>query len=269
MTLQTNQPMRLLIGAGSYADAHGAVGLAELVADIVDGDLGGLFVEETVVTELVALPGQRVVTSSGTLVVAPSQQQVRTLLESDAVAFRDMLSGLARAKTRKWSFERRHGELISNLCKAANGWDILLLGYRETHRHAGRLVLIAPPEAAPQVSVDLATTLAEASKTGLLELCFGQDNWKRDLPGVQFENFETETAMLARLSRINASAVVLDLSAGPLRTEDQLRHLLAVARCPVLVLGASTGERSIAHTTQIPPASLVLETEPTQGIDES
>ena len=60
--------------------------------------------------------------------------------------------------------------------------------------------------------------------------------------------------MLALISRMNASAVVLDLSAGPFRTHDQLRQLLAAARCPLLVLGANQGEPSIAHTTQVPPA---------------
>lgn len=66
--------------------------------------------------------------------------------------------------------------------------------------------------------------------------------------------FPTESELLARISRMNAAAVVLDLQAGPFHSHDQLRQLLAAARCPVLVLGAGQGTPSIPLTTQIPPA---------------
>ncbi|SEQ14711.1 hypothetical protein [Thalassovita taeanensis] len=253
MSTPPKPPKRLLIGAGSFADALGALRLAERLAETLAGDLGGLLVEEAVVTEVVGLPGQRVVTASGTLVVAPTRQQVRTLMEGDAKAFRDTLSGLAQSRTRNWSFERRHGDLIGGLCEAARGWDLLLLGYRETHRRAGRVVLIAPPTGASQVAPDLAEDLAKALRTDLYVLSLDADAAMPEDEGGHREQFTSDTAMLGRISRMNASAVVLDLSTGPLRTHNQLRHLLAAARCPVLVLGAAQGEPSIEHTTQIPP----------------
>ncbi|MDU8925759.1 hypothetical protein RXV86_00015 [Alisedimentitalea sp. MJ-SS2] len=241
----------MLIGAGCFADAQAALQLAERIAGILAGDLGGLLVEETIVTEVVDLPGQRVVTSSGTLVVAPSPQQVRTLIESDARAFRDTLSGLAQSKACKWSFERRHGDLIGGGCAAAVGWDILLLGHRGTHRQDGKVVLIAPPTVAQQSAVELAKDLAEALHVDLIVVSLGAV----ETAVQQREPFASEADLLAHINRTNASAVVLDLAAGPLHTHDQLRHLLAVARCPVLVLGAAQGEPSIAHTTHIPPVS--------------
>ncbi len=254
MTKPPNPSKRLLIGAGSFADALGALRLAEQLSETLTGDLGGLLVEETVVTEVVDVPGQRVVTSGGKVVVAPSPRQVRTLMESDARAFRDTLSGLAKAKMRKWSFERRHGDLISGLCEASRGWDLLLLGHREIHRRAGRVVLIAPPRAASQAVADLAGDLAQTLATDLVAVSLGPDiSEPNDAPEGR-ELLTSEAAMLARISRINASIVALDLSAGPFHTHDQLRLLMAAARCPVLVLGAAQGERSIAHKTQIPPA---------------
>lgn len=254
MSAVTHSPKRLLIGAGSFADAQGALRLAERLAETLAGDLGGLLVEETVVTEVAGLPGQRVVTSGGALVVAPSRAQVRTLMEGDARAFRDTLSELARAKTRNWSFERRHGELISGLCEAAKGWDLLLLGYRETHRRVGRVVLIAPPGPAPKAALDLAGDLASALHTDVVALSLDQQPPGPEEPPQQREQFASEADLLSRISRMNAAAVILDLSAGPIRTHDQLRRLLAAARCPALVFGAAQGEPSIAHTTQIPPA---------------
>lgn len=250
MTSPSKPSKRLLIGASCFADAKAALRLAERLGGTLFGELGGLLVEETIVTEIVDLPWQRVVTSSGTFVVVPSRQQIRTLVESDAKAFRDTLSGLAQSKARKWSFERRHGDLISGLCAAAAGWDILLLGHRETHRQAGKIVVIAPPVTAPQSAIELAEDLAKALRTELVTASIGTE----ETPAQQHMPFSSDAALLAYINRTSASAVVLDLSAGPLRTHDQLRHVLAAARCPVLVLGAAGGEPSIAHTTQIPPA---------------
>lgn len=269
MTSPPKSPRRLLIGAGSFADAQAALRLAERLAETLSGDLGGLLVEETVVTEIVDRPGQRVVTSSGTVVVAPSPRQVRTLMESDARAFRDSLSGLARARTRKWSFERRQGDLIGGLRESARGWDVLLLGHRPMHQRAGRVVLISPPGGAARDAADLAHDLARALRTDLVALSFGPETAETsatpatpktpaapaaDEPRGEHEHFASEPALLARLGRLNATAVVLDLAAGPLRSYDQLRRLLDAARCPVLVFGAAGGEMSIGHTTQIPPA---------------
>ncbi len=236
MTKPPEPQLRLLIGASSYVDARPALQLAERLAETLAGDLGGLLIEDIIVAEVIDMPRQRVVTSSGTLVMAPTRQQVRNLTESDARAFRESLSGLAQNKARKWSFERGHGDLVSGLCAAATGWDILLLGHREIHRQAGKVVLIAPPAAAPQRATELATHLSRALQTDLIALSVDPADTGT---GAQHDGgFATDSAMLAYIDRTNAAAVVLDLSAGPLHSHDQLRQLLAVARCPVLVLGA-------------------------------
>jgi hypothetical protein len=255
MTARTEPQKRLLIGASCFADAQPALRLAEQLTETLAGDLGGMLIEETIVTEAFDLPGQRVVTSGGTLVVVPSCQQIRSLIESDAKAFRNSLVGLARTTARKWSFERRHGELISGLCEAATGWDILLLGHREIHHQAGKLVLITPPGAAAQSAAGLALDLVKRLRADLVALSIGPEIPElNDVQSQQRERFASEVDLLAFINRTNASAVVLDLSAGPFHTHDQLRHVLAAARCPVLVLGAAQGEPSIAHSTQIPPA---------------
>ena len=235
MTPPTTPRRRLLIGATSFTDAQAALHLTERLAETLAGDLCGILVEETIVTEIVDLPGQRVVTSSGTLVVAPSSQQVRTFVESDARLFHDTLSDLARNKERDWSFERRHGDLIAGLCEAAKGWDILLLGHREINKRHGKVVLVAPPMTASQRAVELAEGLASALRADLVAITIGSENAST----AQRQVFSTEAALLAHINRTNTSVVVMDLSAGPLHTHDQLRHLLSVARCPVLVFGAS------------------------------
>lgn len=248
MTTSAKPSRRILIGAGSFADARAALLLAERLGGMSAAEVGGLLMEEVILSEIADLPRQRVITSSGRLIIAPSQRQIRTLIESDAKAFQSMLSGLAR--TKKCFFERRRGELISGLCDAAKDWDMLLLGHRDIHRLTGHVVLIAPPPNTSRASVNVAKELALALQTETTSVSFGEAAEKAHAE----EYFSTEDALMTRVGRIHASAVVLDLSAGPLRTYDQLRRLLAAARCPIVVLGAAQGEPSVGHSTLIPPA---------------
>ncbi len=252
MSAAPKSSRRILIGAGSFADARAALRLVDRLAEGLVTEVGGMLVEETVVAELADLPRQRVITSSGTFVVAPSRRQIRTVIESDARAFRKMLSAMSQPQ--KWTFERRHGELISGLCEAAKGWDLLLLGHREIHRLTGRVVLIVPSVKASQTVEDLAEELASRLGTCTVRLSLVPAPAETPEISPQSECYDSEDALLQRIARIHASAVVLDLSAGPLRTNDQLRHLFAAARCPIVVVGAGQGDPSIEHSTQIPPA---------------
>lgn len=240
MTANQTTSWRVLVGAGSFADARAALQLVERFAGPHLAELGGVFLEEARLSEIADLPMQRVVTPGGMLTGAPSRQQIVRLLERDAAAFRKMLSGVAQ--TRKWAFERRRGELIGSLCEAAEGWDMLFVGHSVLHRSAGRVVLIAPPPQASQRATDLAGEIAHALGTGVhtLSLTPGQGAARPDqtVP----ECFEDAGALLSRLSRIPAVALVVDLAAGPFHGVDDLRRLHAAARCPIIVFGAGRRE---------------------------
>lgn len=222
---------RILIGAGSFADAESAIRLAERIVASLPAELGGVLVDEGLMADIVHLPGQRVVSTGGTLLVPPSIRQIRSLMEADARAFRHRLSAIARTRTVQWSFEQRSGDLIRGLCEAARGWDILLLGYREMHKRSGPVVLVTSAPAGSPRAEALATDLAGLLKAGVVVLAVSPDDGAPKAPPDQ--------DVLARLSRINAAAVVIDMAASPMRTEDHLRQLLDAARCPVLVLGAA------------------------------
>lgn len=252
MTGARRDSLRILIGAGSFADARAALRLVERLDENLAKELGGVFVEDTMIAELADIPRQRVITSSGTVVVAPSRHQIRTVIESDANAFRQMLSGLARQH--KWSFERRRGELISGLCEAAKGWDLLLLGYRETHRFSGHVILIAPPDNKSQSAGLFAEDLARALDAATVRMSLSPTPAPVSGEPTDTEFFTNEDALLARIERTHASAIVLDLSAGPLRTYDQIRRLLTAGRCPIVVIDAGKGEPSLEYSIQIPPA---------------
>lgn len=242
MSAESKPSWRILIGAGSFADAQAALRLVERFAVSRAAELGGMFLEEGFLAEISDLPKRNVITSWGGLAVAPTPRQIHSQIESDAKAFREMLSGVARS--RKWTFERRRGELIGGLCAAAAGWDLLLVGYRELHRFPGQVILIAPPADAAQRAVGLANDLAGALKVGVRALTLSAGPAGPGAGAMDIERFDDESALLARLARIPASALVIDVSAGPLRSFDALRRVFAAARCPVVVLGAGRAQQA-------------------------
>lgn len=233
MTTAAGTRTRILVGAASFDDARTAMRMAELLAAHLPAEMGGILIDDTALADLARLPSQRVITPGGALTVLPSAREIESLLAGDARAFQRMLVELARQHTLKWSFERRQGELIGGLCEAARGWDVLLLGYRALHKRRGRVVLLAPDETLPARADALAHTLAHALATEMLTVRPGNNATFAD---GHHEHTDLD-ALLMRIGRLNAAAVVLDLDAGPLRTHDALRQLLHAARCPLLVLG--------------------------------
>ncbi|MFC2969245.1 hypothetical protein [Acidimangrovimonas pyrenivorans] len=240
MTRAPRQRQRILIGAGSFADAESALQLAERIAGPLASDLGGVMIEDRRLAELLGQPGYRIVTAAGTLAPAPSRPELQRLVAAQARAFEAGLARLAAARALHWSFERRAGELVSSLCAAAHGWDLLVVGHRALHRRLGPVVLLSPPAASA------APALAETVATALHSHVVALDAPAPDSPGA-------EAALLDAVSRRHAAAVVLDLGTGPLHGEEQLRHLIEAARCPVLVLGVDRPEATGAAPAGNPP----------------
>ena len=216
---------RILVGAGTFADAVTAIGLAETIADRIAADFLGVFVEERIVVEAVGLPCQRIVTASGAMRIPPSRQRIEALIDYDAKAFQQRLQGVARRRKAGFAFERLSGELVDRVFASASQADLLIIGRQTHHRRTGRVALLGAP-ASPEAS-DLASAIAAALRCEIAAFPAG-------------ESEEDLTRILARLDRMHASAVVLDRASGPFRSQEQLRRLLAAARCPVLAVGATS-----------------------------
>ncbi len=218
MTGGRTGPRRVLVGAGCFADALAALRLLERLDGPYLDEIRGVLVEDTGFSGA-AMPGQRVVSTAGVLSVAPSAQQMRRQFERDARAFERMLSEVAGGG--KWSFEHQEGELFGHLRDAARGWDMLLVGHRKTQALPGRVILIAPTAGASARAADFAAELAGVLGVPVQRLAVR--------PG-------GEAALLDRLGRIPAAALVIDLSAGGLTGEQPLQALIDAARCPAFVL---------------------------------
>lgn len=230
---------RILIGAVSFADAELALRLADRIAQSHIAELRGVLIDEDLLADLVALPGQRIVTPAGQVTHPPSEQELQTLVAADARAFRDMLARIAGTRDLKWSFERRRGRLIDALRAAAKDWDLLILGHREMHRRPGRVVHVTPASGASERAERLAADLAEKLKTELVTLSLPRTGATEPPATTGPADVARDARFLARLSRINAAAVLVDLATVPLQSEDDLRLLLEAARCPVCILGTA------------------------------
>lgn len=230
---------RVLVSAASFADADSALRLARLLDLDGELDLGGLLVTGDTLAVRAGMPGQRVVTPGGAMVPAPTEQQLRSLIRSEARAFRERLLTVAEALSAVWKFESRHGDLTRVAYEAAGSWDVLLLGYSARYRCRGNVILIVPPSGASQQTESLAAALARALGTGLSAVAL-----EHGAAGVSAGClvFSSRDALLAHISRQNAAAVVSEISSGHLESFRQLQELLDHARCPVVLTNPAARE---------------------------
>jgi hypothetical protein len=249
MTVSHEEHPRILIGASSFADAAAALKILQAITPYAS--LGGLLVEEDETIALCQTLNQRIVTSSGMVVVAPDISQLRTLIEADAKAFRKSLAQFSEPSGAQWTFERSEGDLVQASLRASSGWDIIVLGHRNVHPARGNIVLLETAGSQHQALRGFADQLTNRMSARLIVFSVGQDT----LSTRSGQSFEAFQEMLAVLTRTNTQAVLVDLSHGPIRTAAELKQLLEVARCPVFAFGATTTGTRLEYSTWIPPTS--------------
>ncbi len=234
---------RMLVGAESYADAEAALRLVTILATGRSVDLGGLLVLDAALEGAPRWPGQRIVTETGMMLLAPSQDQMRSLIESEARAFRGRLNEIAHACALGCSFEAKTGDLMRSIAQAVDAWDVLLLGHRTLHRRVGPVVYL---DASPDYASDarsVAALLADALKTSAIAL------------DARTGAADPKNRVFSRIDRLNASAVVIDAGKKPVLTLQELSLLLERARCPVVVLRVSKLETRPKQSEHPPPTA--------------
>ena len=246
---------RILIGASSFVDARAALNLLSRLVRNLRPNIGGVLVEDTASLAICALPNQRIVTPSGTVALAPTLSQIRTLIEADARAFKQSLARLADDAGTPWTFERDTGDLVQTGLNMARAWDILVFAHRNLHPVAGKVVLLNASNATDGPMMEMSKLLSAHLAADRIVLTVNKKT--RQAPDATTSNgqkYATLDQALAQLARLNAQAVLVDLSLGPVQTYQQLQRLIEVARCPVFVFGTVLATRLVEHTTQIPPA---------------
>lgn len=248
--------LRILVGAGCFADAAAALRIVERLPGGFLAGLGGVLVEEVDTLATCQIPDQRVVLVSGAIVLAPNISQVHTLLKADARAFEKSLARTADPTGAGWIFTQDQGELVGTALRAATGWDILVIGYRQVHKILGKIIVLEsagpPGDAVAEVSDHLSKQFS--ADLIVFSVATGSDKITAVQPADTFQ-FETLDQALKALTRTNAQAVLLDLAHGPIHNMVDLARLLEVARCPLVVFGTSGMNAMLEHSIQIPPSS--------------
>lgn len=204
--------LRILIGAESLADAEAALRLVERLPDRDMTELGGLLLRAADIGAIPRLARQRLVTPGGALLPAPDTPAAGWPAR-EATQFRARLAAVARS--RRWVFQDQPEE-IGRIARFTESWDVVILGCRLLHRLPGRVVLVAGAGGASPETARFAGDIARSL-------------------GTETATLPNDAQLLARLARIPAAAVVLDLGPDPLPGPAALRALIDAARCPVIL----------------------------------
>jgi hypothetical protein len=254
MSKERRTGLRILVGAASFADAVAGVRIVQKLPSSFCAGLGGLLVEEVDIFTACEIPDQRIVLSSGKTALAPNLSQLRTLLNADARAFRRLLAQASRPGATQWAFMQDKGELVRTALQAATGWDVLVLGYRQTSKVLGKVILLQksgpPSENVQEAFSRLSHRLAGEP------IVFSIKENGDEAVSAQTSNtiqFKTLDDALRVLARTNAQAVVVDFARGPIHNQNDLLRLLEAARCPVFVFDASNPSSVLENSMQIPP----------------
>jgi hypothetical protein len=254
MAKTTSPGLRILIGAGSFADAAAALRIVERLPATLRAALGGVFVEEKHIFATCRLPNQRVVTNSGMTLLAPNPAQIRTMLHAEARAFRQSLKDAGGNDVSGDLFLRQEGELVGTALRVAKGWDILVVGYRPVHAMRGNIILLRGAGPLRDQMRLASQSLAQQHATQCVSFQFDPDTSADSLlPPSPNQNFQSLDAVLHTLARTNANAVLVDLRDGPIQSPEDLARILEAARCPLIVFGASHPIGSLEHSIQVPP----------------
>lgn len=245
--------LRVLVGAGSFADAAAALRIVEHLPNSFCRVLGGVLIEDEDMLTVCQIPDQHIVLISGTLKSAPNRAEIQTILQADARAFEQSLAHTADLHETNWTFSQDKGDLVESSLRAAKNWDVLVLGYRPLHSIRGKVVLL---KRAGQPSDKMDAAAHQLSRHHSIEpttflLKEGPDDDEYAAPENTLQ-FDTLDDILNRLKRTNAHAVLVDLRHGPVQKQTDLSRLLEAARCPVIVFGASQLHPALEHSAQIP-----------------
>ena len=245
--------LRVLVGAGSFADAEAALRIVEHLPNSFCTGLGGVLIEDVDVLTACQIPDQHIVLISGTLKSAPNRAEIRTLLQADARAFQQSLAQTADLRETNWTFSQDKGDLVGSALRAAKDWDVLVLGYRPLHSIQGKVVLLKRASRPSDEMDAAALQLSHHASTDPITFFVKESpDAAQHLTPESTLQFDTLGDSLNRLKRTNAHAVLVDLRHGPVRNQTDLSRLLEAARCPVIVFGASHLHPALEHSTQIP-----------------
>jgi len=221
---------RILIGARCFADAELAIPIAVDLAKQVGASLHGVFVEDE--TMLDFSHTMTLIAASGAHRTASRDAMERACL-GDAMAFRRMLAGAARAARIDWAFDTGRGLLPSLLHTTARRGDLLLYGYRPPFAARYGIAIMVDGVPGNEGLIDLSVALAERTRKPFHAIIVGEKELSalNAKTGTSAEDAGSLKDACNALQKLGLSAVVV--APGP-DAEVTLDDILGAARAPVI-----------------------------------
>jgi len=223
---------RVLVLAGSYADAEAAIPLAVRLASLSRAEITGVLAEDPAALDL---PGPAIATLAGGLVEITAERMLAAF-RADARAFEARLGRAATQASLGWRFVHERGALHEVLWRLARRDDVMLVGYRRPLRLRGPVVALSEGGGG---AVALAPALARAMRLPLLTLSVGDP--QEHAAGSTQVSVPDMAAALRMLDTLAPTVLVLDGGASARATGPALRALIETARCPILLQNGAAG----------------------------
>lgn len=133
---QSGRIRRVVIGFDPSGEAEFLVRAATEIAETLQAEIKGVFVEERALFDFAALPFAQVIGSTGRKVRTVDMQSMEVEVRQRAVLCRKMLSKYAGQAHVQWSFGQIRGVLDEALSTDAEGGDVIALGLSESSADA-------------------------------------------------------------------------------------------------------------------------------------
>ncbi|MRU14053.1 hypothetical protein FDP25_01275 [Roseovarius sp. A21] len=215
---------KLIIAAESLEGADAALSLCRAILGLAPAMPSGLIIEP-VGNDYWSGRDPKIISTRGILMMAPPRvDRLRRMARRDAAELGARLSDLAKDLDTEWDCTVAAGDLVGAACAELRDADILLLGQRPLFRGLSRVVLLGGEKGPSEAARILAGALAQESRTSVAVL-----------------SAETcaDDQITALVERTHAVALVLDLQAGPVMSEESLKRVYMAARCPIVALGGA------------------------------
>ncbi|MCZ7676489.1 MAG: hypothetical protein M5U35_12310 [Roseovarius sp.] len=221
---------RVVLGATSYADAEGGLGIAVELARHAGAELHGLLVRDVVSLGAVRVFRVRAVSFSGEVAEEVTETALLRAYQADARHFSERLRGVARLARLQANFHAIEGRLWETVQEAAGPGGVAVFGYRRAMDDSGSVVLVlGEGHAVP----GFVAVLAAGLKKRLLVLSDASPP-----AGVAGEVFHGPDDLLRRLGALSPAAVIIAADPAIL---PPVARLVEAARCPVVVAAAEEG----------------------------
>lgn len=234
----SGETLRVVFASSAAVDARRLLGEAAALARAMDAELAALFVEESDLLRCVALPFSVEVGLVSGAVRPTDQEATRRHLASSADNLRALVAQTAAELGLPWSFTVAHGDIVREALAAASAATVMMAPPRSAVQHAvgstavkrGRATVVVLEEPSPEASPPTVLGAATDSPTP------ADRAWAAAVRFAGGRPDATARTRLEDLARDPAPRVVVVALASVTGSPGLLEHVLASARCPVVLV---------------------------------